>query len=75
MNASLHVTSSLYVMQADGSGLITLTDNPFDDREFAWSPDSKQLTFMHNGDIYVVNADGSQQRNLTNGAPVDTVPA
>lgn len=32
----------------------------------AWSPDGTQLLFTDNGDLYVINVDGTNRRNLTN---------
>jgi TolB protein len=61
-------------MNADGSGQRRLTPNlrlagigrPW--LELAWSPDWKKIAFVagENGDISVINADGSGLRNVTN---------
>ena len=44
----------------------------------AWSPDGRQIAFVSdrdgNWEIYVMNADGSSQTNLTNDLPDDTGP-
>ncbi len=54
---------------SDDSMAVNLTQSPGRDRYPFWSPDGKQLTFnTHRDDdyeIYVMNADGSQQRNLS----------
>ena len=46
-----------------------LTRNPARDNQAAWSPDGRALAFTSdrdgNAEIYVMNADGRQQRNLT----------
>jgi Tol biopolymer transport system component len=63
----------IYVVNADGSGQTKLTDDPTDDRDPAWSPDSSQIAFhRYRGEywgpehtIYVMNADGSEQTMLT----------
>jgi len=59
----------IYVMNADGSELVRLTDNPADDMAPIWSPGGSRLAFLstreNNGQIYVMNADGSQQTRLT----------
>ena len=66
----------IYVMNADGSGQRRLTRNATTDTEPAWSPDGTKIAFTrrcwHSNDkydtdreIYVMNADGSGQRNLT----------
>ena len=68
--------SQIYVMNADGSGQRRLTRNATTDTEPAWSPDGTKIAFTrrcwHSNDkydtdreIYVMNADGSGQRNLT----------
>jgi Tol biopolymer transport system component len=31
----------------------------------AWSPDGRKIAFVSNSEIYVMNADGSEQRTLT----------
>ena len=35
----------------------------------SWSPGGKQITFAYNGQVAVVNADGTQLTQLTTGAP------
>jgi TolB protein len=71
----------VYVINVDGSGLRNLTRNPARDAFPKWSPDGRTIGFVRNrggnperreyggavGDIYVMNADGSRQRNLTGG--------
>jgi Tol biopolymer transport system component len=56
-------------MNADGSGLVNLTNHPANDLSPTWSPDGTQLAFIsdRNGDyqVYVMSADGSQVRQLT----------
>jgi Tol biopolymer transport system component len=67
----------IYVMNADGSDPLNLTNHDGDDEEPSWSPDGRQLVFTayrtgritprgieRDGDIWVVNADGSGQRKV-----------
>jgi len=58
-------------MNADGSGQTRLTHTNADERWPAWSPDSTRITFSslrdgNNSEIFIMNADGSHQVNLTN---------
>ena len=76
----------LYVMNVDGSDLIRVTDPGSGGHSQApdWSPDGRRIVFQSNRDsrdtgrnqqIYVMNADGSDQRRLTNYAGADVDPA
>jgi TolB protein len=55
-----------------------LTDNPAFDRSPVWSPDGTRIAFVSDRDanmeIYVMNADGSDQTNLTRNSAHDTSP-
>ena len=77
----------IYVMNADGGGLTTLTDNDWSDISPAWSPDGSRIAFASkrpltelganfarpSHDIHVMNADGSRTVNLTQNPEVDFV--
>jgi TolB protein len=60
-------------MAADGTGAVNLTKNPASDNNPAWSPDGSKIAFQSDRDgnfeVYVMNADGSDQVNLTKGRP------
>ena len=70
----------IYVMNADGSGEATrLTNNDaWDDAPF-WSADGKKIAFTSNqdgnGEIYVMNADGSNETRLTDNPAWDSYPS
>lgn len=74
-------TTRVGVMNANGSGVTQLTfvgSNPGNeiDSPYGWSPDGSKIIFRSfrdgNFEIYVMNADGSNQTRLTNNAAVDT---
>jgi Tol biopolymer transport system component len=64
----------IYTMNADGSGLVNLTNHPADDRSPAFSPDGTRIAFTSNREgtyeIYTMNADGSNVTRLTNNSQV-----
>lgn len=64
----------IYVIDADGTGLTRLTNDPGEDWGPSWSPDGQKIAFesqrpydgnVRNGDIYVMNADGTGLTILT----------
>jgi WD40-like Beta Propeller Repeat/Lysyl oxidase len=53
----------IYIMRAEGTRSRRLTQNPGrDDTAAAWSPDGRRLAWSSQGDVYVMNADGSAKR-------------
>jgi TolB protein len=54
----------IYTMNPDGTGVTTLGQP--DGGSPSWSPDGRRMTFFRNGQIYVMNADGSARVQLTN---------
>jgi TolB protein len=60
-------------------GLIRSTPAPLDVQTAAWSPDGRELAFVSrrdgNSEIYVMNADGSGQENLTKHPARDSHPS
>jgi Tol biopolymer transport system component len=76
----------IWAMDADGSNPRNLTNYEASDMEPAWSPDGQHIAFSSNRagriagqaaatDIFVMNADGSDPRNLTDSATFDASPA
>ena len=80
-------TYEIYVMDADGDNLQNLTNNPNDDRYPSWSPDGKRIVFSSEraghfrskfgitAEIYVMDADGGNQRRLTENRKNDSSPS
>jgi Tol biopolymer transport system component/protocatechuate 3,4-dioxygenase beta subunit len=70
--------ADIWVMEADGSGLVRLTDQAAEDDMSAWSPDGTQLVFAStrhgNWEIYTMQADGSDTRRLTDLPAEDSFP-
>ena len=72
----------LYVVNADGSGLVRLTNSPGGAwvGSQAWSPDGSKIVFTSyrddpSGEIYIMNADGSGVVRLTRNSAADISPA
>ena len=77
----------VYVMNADGTNPINLTNHPARDGGPDWSPDGMRIAFSTNRDgdwkkkpndnweVYVMNADGINPINLTNHLAWDSSPA
>ena len=68
----------IYVMNADGSNITRLTDDPAADLSPGWSPDGTRIAFVSNRegwDLYIMNADGSKQTLLVESVSPDSAPA
>jgi hypothetical protein len=62
--------AEIYVMNSDGSGLLNLSNHPNGDSDPAFSPDGSKIAFAStrdggDGEIYLMNADGTNQIRLT----------
>jgi len=76
--------SQIFTMEITGNTMpVNLSNNAYDEREPAWSPDGTRIAFSSNRDsvgtserdIYVMNADSSNVIRLTNGGWVNSDPA
>jgi Tol biopolymer transport system component len=72
-------TNQVFVVNADGSQLTTLTWGPAANASPSWSVDGKQIAFVSlrdgNNEIYTMNADGTALSRLTVNSVPDAFPA
>ena len=70
----------IYMMNADGSGEVRLTDHPGDDFDPVWSPTGEHIAFVsereHQGlyDIYLMDTDGQNIRKAFSDVEYRTAP-
>ena len=68
-------TSAIYVVNSDGTGRARVGEGSAP----TWSPDGSQIAFVHdtleNFDVWVMRADGTERRRLTDDPAFDTDPA
>ena len=72
--------TEVYVMRADGSSMVNVTQNGASDSEASWSADGSRIVFVSTRDginrreIYVMNFDGSDQTRLTDDFTSEDAP-
>lgn len=70
--------SNICVANADGTGMIQLTDEEGDDTNPAWSPDGSRIAFVSDRGrrtgIFIINSDGTGLRRITSDASWDQGP-
>ncbi|NLJ39551.1 MAG: hypothetical protein GX432_12430 [Candidatus Atribacteria bacterium] len=73
-----YITGEIYLMNLDDQSTTRLTDNDFDDKNPAWSPDEKQIAFSTNRDgnyeIYLMDTKGNNLVRLTENEYDDGSP-
>jgi Tol biopolymer transport system component len=67
--------TDIFLVRADGSGLVNLTDTEGEDYSPVWSPDGKKIAFVSRRDgrsaVYVMNPDGTDQVRISSLPWVD----
>lgn len=72
--SSSPLTAQIYLMNTNGTGLVRLTSDKTSKRNPRFTPDGQQIVFIsgddrrtkdENADIYIMNADGTNQHALT----------
>ena len=72
----------VYVMDADGSNMVNISNHPKWDAYPAWSPDGRKIVFVsardypiaNAWDLYMMNPDGSNVERLTSDAYLEVFP-
>jgi Tol biopolymer transport system component len=71
--------SEIHVINPDGSTVQRLTDSPTGKQRPVWSPDGTRIAFttdFPDPEVWVMNADGTDQRNLSNDPmAIDIAPS
>jgi uncharacterized repeat protein (TIGR01451 family) len=69
----------VFAIDADGTNLVNVSNQPNGDLDPTWSPDGTRLAWVHfyggKGDILVASADGSNQTNVSSSSKEDRAPA
>ncbi|HWC12133.1 MAG TPA: hypothetical protein VG455_13025 [Acidimicrobiales bacterium] len=69
----------LYVMNADGTGVVQVTSDPSSNYAPVWSPDNMHLAFVSDRDgqnhIYLTGLQGGRERRLTTGFRFTEAPS
>jgi hypothetical protein len=61
----------IYTITPGGSGLHRLTANGHSSGP-RWSPTGRRIAYLRNGNLWIMNADGTHQAQVTNAAPAST---
>lgn len=72
------INTKIFVMNADGTNQVRVTNNPPNDFSPSFSPNGSKIAFaisQQGFEIYVINIDGSNQTRLTNNPLLDEDPS
>ncbi|MDQ4123474.1 MAG: CHRD domain-containing protein [Acidobacteriota bacterium] len=64
-SGAVNGASSIFTMNTDGTSQIQITSG-YSDRDPSWSPDGNKIVFDRNGEICLMNKNGTDIVNLTN---------
>lgn len=68
----------IYLVDADGSQVVNLTNDSFVDRAPSWSPDGSRVAYVSNHDarseIFVIDSQGGPATQLTDNTALDETP-
>ena len=64
----------IFVMNEDGSNVVQLTTAGADQFP-TWSPDGARIAFIRAGQIFIMNADGFNQHNISGSNNTDNYPS
>jgi TolB protein len=59
--------TEIYRIGVDGQGLLRLTETASGEMHPTWTPDGARVVFARDGDIWIMDADGTGQEQLTRG--------
>ena len=72
------ISTGLWIVNADGTGLKKLIDSAADEGSAEWSPDGLRIAYGRitatNTDVFVINADGRGAQRLTSGKAYESDP-
>jgi Tol biopolymer transport system component len=60
----------IYSMNADGTNVKALTHDSHNNRQLNWSPDGRRIVFIHSVDLFIMDRDGGNPRQLRLDSPV-----